>query len=260
MLNNYEIKQSKFKKAVKFFFGIFNLEIKRKNSWLDRHYNSVAEMNSTEKKIIDKTEKFINASIPNRWAIIQSLKYIKKNKIGGDIVETGIFHGGGLILINYTLKYLKLKKKIWGYDTFEGAPKINLKKDSYLGKKKRDQIDSNENKNTELYLSIDDVKENLLNNGFKNLPKLIKGDTKKVLKLKKNLPDKISFMRLDTDYYESTLNELKVLFPKLTKRGVLIIDDYGHHTGCRKAVDEYFKNKKIWLIRIDYTSRLIIKN
>ena len=39
-----------------------------------------------------------------------------------------------------------------------------------------------------------------------------------------------------------------------------MIDDYGHHLGCKKAVDEYFKNKKIWMHRIDYTARLIIKN
>ena len=88
---------------------------------------------------------------------------------------------------------------------------------------------------------------------------MIQGDTKKTLNIKKNLPKKISFLRLDTDFYESTLNELKTLYPKISKNGILMIDDYGHHLGCRKAVDEYFRNKKIWLHRVDYTARLIIK-
>ena len=53
------------------------------------------------------------------------------------------------------------------------------------------------------------------------------------------------------------LNELKTFYPKISKNGILMIDDYGHHVGCRKAVDEYL-NKKFGY-RIDYTARLIIK-
>jgi len=46
----------------------------------------------------------------------------------------------------------------------------------------------------------------------------------------------------------------------LVKKGVLIVDDYGHWKGARKAVDEYFKNSYHWSHRIDYTCRLIIKD
>ena len=259
MLNSYELKQSKLKKIFKYFFNIFGFEIKRKNSWLDRHKDTVVELNYNTKKILKKSEKYLNASVPNGFAIIQSLQHVKKNKIKGDIVETGVFHGGGLMLISHTLNYLKLKKKIWGYDTFAGVPKINIKKDRYLGKGKIKQINEEENENRKFYPSIEDVKNNLKKNGFVKLPKLIKGDTKKTLKKEKNLPKKISLLRLDTDFYESTLSELKILYPRLSKNGVLMIDDYGHHAGCKKAVDEYFKNKNIWLHRVDYTARLMIK-
>ena len=79
--------------------------------------------------------------------------------------------------------------------------------------------------------------------------------------IKKNLPKKISLLRLDTDFYKSTMKELKVLYPRLVKNGVLIIDDYGHWKGAKKAVDKYFNLKKnfIWFQRIDYASRLFIK-
>jgi hypothetical protein len=75
------------------------------------------------------------------------------------------------------------------------------------------------------------------------------------------LPRKIALLRLDTDWYESTLHELNHLYPLLTEGGVLIIDDYGHWQGAKKAVDEYIeKNKlKILLNRIDYTGRIAIK-
>lgn len=65
-------------------------------------------------------------------------------------------------------------------------------------------------------------------------------------------------LRLDTDFYESTLHELKHLYPRLTPGGVLIIDDYGSFYGARKAVDEYFAERDAppLLARIDRDARL----
>jgi O-methyltransferase len=66
---------------------------------------------------------------------------------------------------------------------------------------------------------------------------------------------------LDTDFYESTMIELEILFPRLQKGGILIIDDYGHWKGSKLAVDEYFNLEKnfYFMHRIDYASRLLIK-
>lgn len=55
----------------------------------------------------------------------------------------------------------------------------------------------------------------------------------------------IALLRLDTDWYEFTWHELVHLYPMLIENGILIIDDYGHWEGCRKAVDEYFKKENI---------------
>ena len=74
-------------------------------------------------------------------------------------------------------------------------------------------------------------------------------------------PKKIALLRLDTDWYQSTYHELTYLYPRLVKGGVIIIDDYGHWPGARKACDKYFKvnNINILLNRIDYTGRIGIK-
>ena len=84
---------------------------------------------------------------------------------------------------------------------------------------------------------------------------------KETLNTDENLPKKISILRLDTDFYESTKIELEKLYPLLSKNGILIIDDYGHWQGAKKAVDEYFKkiNYKPLLNIVDYSCRLIIK-
>ena len=76
------------------------------------------------------------------------------------------------------------------------------------------------------------------------LLKFIKGPVEETLVQHK--PKKISILRLDTDWYSSTKKELEILYPKLVKNGVIIIDDYGHWEGCRKACDQYFKNKKFY--------------
>ena len=77
--------------------------------------------------------------------------------------------------------------------------------------------------------------------------------------LKEN-PKNISLLRLDTDWYESTKEELNILFPRLSRGGVLIVDDYKTWSGCKKAVDEYFKNKKnIFFTLIDNEALIGIK-
>jgi hypothetical protein len=75
------------------------------------------------------------------------------------------------------------------------------------------------------------------------------------------IPEQIALLRLDTDWYASTRHELEHLYPRLAPGGILIIDDYGHWDGARKAVDEYFLRDSTHLLlhRIDYTGRIAIK-
>jgi hypothetical protein len=76
-------------------------------------------------------------------------------------------------------------------------------------------------------------------------------------------PDGLALLRLDTDWYESTRHELEHLYPRLSTGGVLIVDDYGHWEGARRAVDEYFASgaaEPVLLSRIDYTGRIAIKH
>lgn len=108
------------------------------------------------------------------------------------------------------------------------------------------------------YSPFEEVKSNLSKTNFDSLI-FVKGlieDT-----IPEIMPDKISILRLDTDFYESTYHELINLFPLLQKGGVLIIDDYGHWKGAKKAVDKYFSEINIYplLNRINYSQRVFIK-
>jgi len=68
---------------------------------------------------------------------------------------------------------------------------------------------------------------------------------------------KIALLRLDGDWYESTRVCLQYLYSKVVHGGVVVVDDYGHWEGCRKAVDEFLQSlpEPVLLNHIDYTGR-----
>ena len=254
----------KITESLKKILNNFNYKIEHVNSWYLRQENYISEISDEEKNIVKKIQPYTMCKVANHWAIIQAIKHIKKNNIDGDLVECGVYKGGNIILYKKIIDQISVNKQIFAYDTFEGM--------SEPGKHDKDLKDVNaldtfkKYKFSEVpwcYSSIDEVKKNIEKFGLSPEEDFIfiKGKVEETLKKKKNLPEKISLLRLDTDFYESTKIELEILFPKLQPGGVLIIDDYGHWKGSKKAVDEYFELEKnfYWFHRIDYASRLLIK-
>jgi O-methyltransferase len=183
----------------------------------------------------------------------------------GDFVECGVWRGGNSILAAGIFKMYGSNKKVYLFDTFEGMTRPT-DNDAHLGSGKKamgEFIDNQkENHNDWCYASLEDVKANFerVNLLGDNIV-FVKGDVAETLAKPENLPQKISVLRLDTDWYESTKLELDVLYPRLSVGGVLIIDDYGHWAGSKKAVDEYFSthHNRPLLHITDYTGRSGIK-
>ena len=222
-----------------------------------------AEATSFERKILNTSAKFSMTGFDRMFFLIKAIEHIKNNNVKGDFVECGVWRGGNLILFQKMMEKLKIKKKIFAYDTFEGMTEPTVHDVMLIANKANAKKiwDKNPNKIIKLAeCSIDQVKENYKKNTQKNKNLIcIKGPVEKTLKIIKNLPKKISILRLDTDWYESTKIELDVLFPRLEKNGILIIDDYGVWKGAKKATDKYFKNKTKTMFKIDITGRFIIK-
>lgn len=241
-----------------------NYKIETLDSWYNRQENFLAEIEENDANFLKKINKYTMCTPANHWAIIQAMNHIKKNGIKGDLVECGVYKGGNIILFDYLNKKFSLNKQIYAFDTFEGMSEPGDHDIDLKNKSAKLTKNNYEDHNIKwCYSSLDEVKKNIVkfNSHISNNFKFIKGDVIKTLNNKNNLPEKISLLRLDTDFYESTKKELEILYPKLEKNGVLIIDDYGHWQGAKKAVDEYFntKNNFHWFHRIDYASRLFIK-
>ena len=209
--------------------------------------------------------KYSMTSPQRLWSLIQAVKYISENKIPGDICECGVWRGGSVIAIARTLESMQdTGRRIYLYDTFEGMTKPSDIDKSYdrneLAQEIMDRTEVADGANIWARASLEDVKSNLENSAypFENYV-FVKGDVAKTLI--DTIPSKLALLRLDTDWYESTLLELQTLYPAVSHGGVVIIDDYGHWQGCRKAVEEYFRNQEIkpLLNYVDYTGRLLIK-
>lgn len=223
-------------------------------------------LSNDEIKKINKILKLTMVSDENLIFLISAIKYLKKNNIKGDYVETGVWRGG-LSILSYLMFSEKSKKKVnfYLYDTFEGMPKPS-KFDKKTNKNLYQVMDkwkeSSKTKEGWNFSSLNEVKNNIIKTcGVKSLKSFcfIKGKVENSLLIKKNLPKKICLLRLDTDFYKSTKAELKNLFKLVSKGGVIIFDDYSNWLGAKKAIDEFFMNKKYLLCKIDNNSRFIIK-
>jgi len=211
-------------------------------------------------QVYEKIKPFTMVEIERCYALYQSLLYISKYDIKGDLVECGVWKGGSAMLMAYAMQQAGItNRKIYLYDTYEGMAKPG-EMDGQSEKEEWESLRVNDSLNKMCYSPIEEVKANMAKTGYpsENIV-YIKGKVED--SIPSTLPDGISLLRLDTDWYDSTRHELNFLYPLLSSKGVLLIDDYGAWEGARKAVDEYFAGKtNIYLHRIDWTGRLIIKD
>jgi O-methyltransferase len=197
-------------------------------------------------------------------ALVESVQFIVQNRIPGSIVECGVWRGGSMMAVALALKNAgDALRELRLFDTFEGMPKptdadVDLKGHPATTFFRKLQTGPDTSKFCRA--TLEEVRLAMDSTGYDPaLVHLVKGRVEDTIP--QHAPDAIALLRLDTDWYESTKHELEHLFPRLSKHGVLVIDDYGHWQGARKAVDEYFAENKIPILlsRVDYTGRVAVK-
>ncbi|HTN20643.1 MAG TPA: TylF/MycF/NovP-related O-methyltransferase [Pelobium sp.] len=238
-------------------------EIIKRNTRLDKEGLPV-DFDVQTKEIIKETKSYTLTSPERIASLVNAIQYITKNQIQGDIVECGVWKGGSsMAAIKSLIKANDITRDIYLYDTFEGmsAPtKEDKAVDGESAEVMLTKSDINDATSVWCFSSIEEVKNNIATLNYPTEKVyFVKGKVEDTIPT--TIPQKIAVLRLDTDWYESTKHELEHLFPLLVSGGVLIIDDYGHWEGARKAVDEYIEknNLNILLNRIDYTGRIAIK-
>jgi len=210
--------------------------------------------------------RFTMTSAERMYGLYSAVRYVQHAGVEGDIVECGVWRGGSMMLVARTLCEMRATNRdLYLFDTYEGLPRPDDDVDVDIWGNRA--IDGwrpharDERSSSWALAGLDEVRENLAGTGYPSERMyFVKGMVEETIP--DAAPASIAILRLDTDWYASTQHEIEELFPRLNRDGVLIIDDYGHFKGARKAVDEYIEANDLPLLlnRIDYTGRMAIKN
>ncbi len=157
--------------------------------------------------------------------------------IPGDLIETGVWRGGAVIFMRAVLKIYGVKDRVvWVADSFCGLPMPDVNR---YPADRGDICYQREFTS----VSIDEVKKNfeaydLLDEQVKFLQGWFK-DTLPTAPI-----DSLALLRLDGDMYQSTMEALENLYPKLITGGFVIVDDYAA-VPCKQAVHDYREKFRI---------------
>jgi hypothetical protein len=188
-----------------------------------------------------------------------AVRYLIRSRIEGAIVECGVWRGGSIMAIARTLLSLGVTDRdIYMYDTFTEMPEPSEKDEIDLGGRAwSDLRDEAKDDPVHSYLPLDEVRRLIEATGYPSERlHFVQGMVEDTIP--ERAPDRIALCRLDTDFYASTLHELRHLYPRIVPGGVLLIDDYSRFVGAKRAVDEYFQEtgQPILLQRLDWAGRM----
>jgi O-methyltransferase len=213
---------------------------------LDEYPEKTAEILNTCKQYSLLSEERLRANIA-------AVRYVNREGIAGDIVEIGVWKGGSMLAMMLTNEESPSSRLFHLYDTFVGMTEPSDTDADFNGISA--ELMMLHNPGFRCISSLEEVKENISRHtGI--VPQYHEGD----ILLNTFVPKKIAVLRLDTDWYESTKHELDTFYDSVVPGGIIIIDDYGHWKGCKKAVDEFLGvHPEIVLQTIDYTGRWFLK-
>jgi len=214
------------------------------------------DFESSDIEIIRAVEPYTMTSTERIHSLVHAVRHIVRNRIAGDMVECGVWKGGSVMAMALALLHLgEDDRSLYLFDTFSGMTAPSDVDVDYQGQQAHAILDA-----VRCEASQQEVEKAVLSTGYdREKIHFVPGRVEETIP--DHAPASIALLRLDTDWYESTQHELRHLFPRLARGGVIIIDDYGHWRGARQAVDEYIAQNQIplFLHRIDYTGRIGVK-
>jgi hypothetical protein len=228
---------------------------------------SLGELVPADRTIVEAVAPYTMTGPSRLVALIEAVRYCARAGVEGAFAECGVWRGGSVLAMLLTLRDIGVADRdVFLYDTFEGMTEPTAE----------DTSPYHPESASELWQQSGGRPWQILFDGETNSEEAVRATVARGEYPDERLhfvrgpveqtipgaaPERLALLRLDTDWYESTLHELRHLYPRLARGGVLIIDDYGHWEGARRAVDEYFEGEAepVLLQRIDYAARLALK-
>jgi O-methyltransferase len=227
-------------------------------------------VSAEDQRIIERAMPYTMTGELRLQSLVDAVRYCVRRGIPGSFAECGVWRGGSVLAMILALQDEPVEERdIYLYDTFEGMTAPTEHDVSPLDPPALETWEiaeqSDERAWKELFapehFNEETVRRTLLETGYPaERLHFVSGRVEDTLPA--SGPGPLALLRLDTDWYESTRHEMEHLYPLLAPGGVLIIDDYGHWEGARRAVEEYFEahGSPLLLSRIDYTGRIAVKH
>lgn len=218
------------KLVYRWLFRAIRGTLRKKNLALVRHYQVDASKRLSGKDWPPDAETMIG--LKRLRNLRECVRIVIEEDVPGDLIETGVWRGGACILMRGALAaYGDQARCVWVADSFQGLPKPNTEK--YPADSGNEFWTHSEY----LGVSLEQVQSNFARYGLLDeRVKFLKGwfsDTLPTAPI-----EELSILRLDGDMYESTMDAIGSLYPKLSIGGFVIVDDYIIE-GCRTAIRDY---------------------
>jgi O-methyltransferase len=243
-------------KIVQGALGRLGYEVRRVQPPSDDVKSFPPDFDHEVRDLFQRVQPYTLTGMERVLALRDSVRYISRAGIDGDICECGVWRGGSMMVVAITLVELgDTDRNLYMFDTFTRPPDAGPRD----GEGDQAALEQDLKNPAYSYLPMDEVRRNLERTGYppdklQFVPGLVEET------LPERSPERLALLRLDTDYYSSTAHEMTHLYPRINPGGVLIVDDYGDFVGAKAAVDEYFASadEHVLLNRIDSTGRSVI--
>lgn len=161
------------------------------------------------------------------------IQELTRKNVQGSVVETGCWKGG-------LGAYMALSgRETWLFDSFEGLPELT-EKDMEIAKPRGLELHTKTG-----YIAVSEETAQEIARKLNVKPHIIKGWFNETLPKYKKEIGPIAILRLDGDTYSSTKEALDILYENIVTGGIVVVDDYYDFKGCREALYDFFKEKKI---------------
>ena len=158
-------------------------------------------------------------------------------KVPGALAEVGVASGTSARMISENAP----EKTLHLFDTFRGLPKPS-------------DLDSEKFGEADFSYGVEQVRKYLDGLHVVLHPGMFPEETGPQVE-----NERFSFVHLDVDLYECTLNSLKFFYPRLSRGGIIISHDYVTADGVNRAFDEFFRDKPEPVIELTGYQCLVVK-
>jgi O-methyltransferase len=227
------------------------------------------DLDERDREIVGNAMPHTLTGVARIVALVDAVRYCVHNEVPGAFAECGVWRGGSVLAMILTLQDLGLSDRdLYLFDTFTGPTEpteddVSGRQEPALKTWRRYQERNATPWGEAFHPTIfneEIVRRTVTSTGYPvERLHFVAGRVEETVP--DRAPEQLAILRLDTDFYASTRHEMVHLYPRLVRGGVLIVDDYGHWQGARRAVDEHLAAQATapLLTWIDYTAKIGVK-